>query len=44
MAGGEPSILPIVVGGLVGLSPGIRGSGGSLIAIPLLVYILGTSV
>ena len=44
MAGGEPSILPIVVGGLVGLSPGITGSGGSLIAIPLLVYILGTSV
>ncbi len=44
MTGGEPSILAIVVGGLVGLSLGITGSGGSLIAIPLLVYVLGTSV
>ena len=44
MTGGEPSILAVVVGGLVGLSLGITGSGGSLMAIPLLVYVLGTSV
>ena len=40
MTGGEPSIFPIVAGGLVGLSLGITGSGGSLMAIPLLVYVL----
>ena len=44
MTGGELSIFPIVAGGLVGLSPGITGSGGSLMAIPLLVYVLRTSV
>ncbi|MDE3042099.1 MAG: sulfite exporter TauE/SafE family protein [Nitrospirota bacterium] len=44
MTGGEPSIFSIVAGGLVGLSPGITGSGGSLMAIPLLVYVLRTSV
>ncbi len=44
MTGGEPSILAVVSGCLVGLSLGITGSGGSLIAIPLLVYVLGTSV
>ena len=44
MTGGDPSILAVLVGSLVGLSLGITGSGGSLIAIPLLVYGLGTSV
>ena len=44
MTGGEPSVLAVVVGSLVGLSLGVTGSGGSLIAIPLLVYVLGTSV
>ena len=44
MTGGEPSILAVVLGSLVGLSLGITGSGGLPIAIPLLVYALGTSV
>ncbi|NOS79498.1 MAG: TSUP family transporter, partial [Nitrospira sp.] len=44
MTGGEPSVVAVVVGSLVGLSLGVTGSGGSLIAIPLLVYALGTSV
>lgn len=44
MTGGEPSVLAVVVGSLVGLSLGVTGSGGSLIAIPLLVYVLGMSV
>ncbi|MEO5957434.1 MAG: TSUP family transporter [Nitrospiraceae bacterium] len=44
MTGGGPSVLTAVVGSLVGLSLGVTGSGGSLIAIPLLVYALGTSV
>lgn len=44
MTGGEPSALAVAVGSLVGLSLGVTGSGGSLIAIPLLVYALGTSV
>ncbi|MEK7301033.1 MAG: TSUP family transporter, partial [Nitrospirota bacterium] len=44
MTGGEPSALAVAVGSLVGLSLGVTGSGGSLIAIPLLVYVLGTSV
>lgn len=42
--GGEPSVLAVAVGSLVGLSLGVTGSGGSLIAIPLLIYALGTSV
>jgi uncharacterized membrane protein YfcA len=44
MTGGDPSILVVLVGSLVGLSLGVTGSGGSLIAIPLLVYVLGTSL
>jgi uncharacterized protein len=41
MTGGEPSILAVMVGSLIGLSLGTTGSGGSLIAIPLLVYVFG---
>jgi len=44
MTGGEGSVLAVAVGSLVGLSLGVTGSGGSLIAIPLLVYVLGTSL
>lgn len=44
MTGGEAPVLAVLVGSLVGLSLGVTGSGGSLIAIPLLVYGLGTSV
>jgi hypothetical protein len=36
--------LAVAVGGLVGLSLGVTGGGGSLLAIPLLVYVLGTTV
>ncbi len=35
--------LAIVSGGLIGLSLGATGGGGSLLAIPLLVYVLGTT-
>lgn len=35
-------MLAIFSGGLIGLSLGATGSGGSLLAIPLLVYVLGT--
>lgn len=41
MTGGDPSILAVMVGSLIGLSLGTTGSGGSLIAIPLLVYVFG---
>ncbi len=36
--------LALVVGAVVGLALGATGSGGSLLAIPLLVYAVGTSV
>lgn len=38
------AILAIASGGLIGLSLGVTGGGGSLLAIPLLVYVLGTTV
>ncbi len=37
------AIVAIVSGGLIGLSLGATGGGGSLLAIPLLVYVLGTT-
>ncbi|MDP2382025.1 MAG: sulfite exporter TauE/SafE family protein [Nitrospirota bacterium] len=43
MTGGELPILAVAAGGLVGFSLGTTGSGGSLMAIPLLVYVLGTT-
>lgn len=33
--------LAIVVGGLVGLALGLTGGGGSIFAVPLLIYVLG---
>jgi len=38
------AILAIVSGGLIGLTLGATGAGGSLLAVPLLVYVLGTTV
>lgn len=35
--------LAIVSGGLIGLSLGATGGGGALLAVPLLVYVLGTT-
>ena len=38
------SVLAIVSGGVIGLLLGATGGGGSLIAIPLLVYVVGVPV
>jgi hypothetical protein len=40
----EQAVLLLVAGGLVGLSLGVTGSGGSLLAVPLLVYWVGVPV
>ena len=42
--GSGQAALAIVSGGFIGLSLGATGAGGSLLAIPLLVYVLGTPV
>jgi uncharacterized membrane protein YfcA len=34
--------LAVAIGGLIGLSLGATGGGGALLAVPLLVYVLGT--
>jgi uncharacterized membrane protein YfcA len=36
-------VLAIVAGGLIGLSLGALGGGGSILAVPVLVYVLGQS-
>ena len=36
--------LAVLSGGLIGLALGATGGGGSLLAIPLLVYLLGMKV
>lgn len=38
------TVVAVVSGGVVGLALGTTGGGGSLLAIPLLVYVLGASV
>lgn len=38
------AVLSVLSGGLVGLALGATGSGGSIIAIPLLVYLVGSTV
>jgi len=38
------AILAMMSGGLIGLSLGATGGGGALLAIPMLVYVLGTTV
>lgn len=38
------SFLALAIGALVGLALGVTGAGGSLLAIPLLVYVLGVKV
>ena len=40
----ETVILTLGLGGLIGLALGATGSGGSLLALPLLVYVLHTTV
>ena len=37
-------ILPLLYGGIVGLSLGLTGGGGSIFAVPLLVYGLETGM
>jgi uncharacterized membrane protein YfcA len=38
-----PSLLAVASGGLVGFSLGLIGGGGSILAVPLLVYVVGVS-
>lgn len=42
-AAGQTTLLPAVFGSLVGLSLGLTGGGGSILAVPLLIYGLGVS-
>lgn len=37
----DQSILAVVSGGIVGLSLGLLGGGGSILAVPLLLYVVG---
>jgi len=37
-------LLPLLFGGLVGLSLGLIGGGGSILTVPILVYVLGENV
>ncbi|MDX1386879.1 MAG: sulfite exporter TauE/SafE family protein, partial [bacterium] len=37
-------LLALVMGGVVGLTLGVFGSGGSVLAVPILVYVLGMEV
>jgi uncharacterized membrane protein YfcA len=38
------TVLAIAAGGLVGLALGLTGGGGSIFAVPLLIYVLGLSL
>ena len=38
---GAPDFLAIFAGALVGLILGVIGGGGSILAVPLLVYVVG---
>lgn len=40
----QQAVLTVLSGGLVGLALGATGSGGSIIAVPLLVYLIGSTV
>lgn len=40
----QQAVLTVLSGGLVGLALGTTGSGGSIIAVPLLVYLIGSTV
>ena len=40
---GVTDLLSIASGGLVGLTLGLVGGGGSILAVPLLVYVVGVS-
>lgn len=35
------TLLPVILGSIVGISLGLTGGGGSIFAVPLLVYALG---
>jgi uncharacterized protein len=38
---GAPDFMAVFAGALVGLTLGVIGGGGSILAVPLLVYVVG---